>query len=240
MSTLLAELDHYDRGAIKMAIQNLVDELGGWEHFLADRQHLLLKPNFVVPEKAQGGATTHPDFYMAVAELIQATGRRVTIGESPAFGSAETGVRLHGVTDECKDRNIDVITFKAAKPIAGVPEEKSYAKLSIARELDDFDGLIDLPKLKVHDQLTFTGATKNLFGCVSGKRKFYRHNVCKNDPVRFSRMLLKNAAEASPVLCIGDGIQSMHGKGPRGGAMYPLNRIFENPRKHQSLRCSWI
>ena len=241
MATALIDQADYDRATIKAQLTRALDHIGGLEQILGGRKRIVLKPNFVVPERAEKVATTHPDVYMAVAEMLLDSGREVAIGESPAFGSAESAVHLHGVQEECADRGIRVLTFRRAKSAKGIADA-SYRKLSVAAELDEFDALINLPKIKVHQQFVFTAATKNLYGCVTGKRKFYRHNICANDPVRFARMILGNAELVSPVLNIGDGVSAMHVKGPRGGKPYPLGKLVvsENHLEHDWLVCRLI
>ena len=59
-----------------------------------------------------------------------------------------------------------------------------------------------------------------------GKRKFIRHNLCKNDPVRFARMVIANARRANCALHIADGIHAAHVTGPRGGTPYALHTIL--------------
>ena len=116
--------------------------------------------------------------------------------------------------------------FRRTSDCAGVPQDSNYARLTIAAELADWSSLVNLPKLTTHKQLMFTGATKNLYGCVTGKRKFVRHNLCKNDPVRFARMIVANARAANAVLHIADGIEAAHVTGPRGGTPYALQTVF--------------
>jgi len=190
------------------------------------RLRVLLKPNFVVPAPRSDASTTHPEFYMAIAELLIELGCDVGIGESPAIGSCAGGLKAHGVYKECLERDIEIVEFKSTQEIAGVSEQASWQTLTIAAELRDWDMIINCPKLKTHQQFTFTGATKNLYGCVTGKRKFFRHNQCGNDPRRFASMIRANADAANCLLHIGDGIDAMHVKGPRGGRSFPLQRIL--------------
>ena len=226
MATTFRDIESYNRDEIKSALDSALNDIGGLDKYLNDKTKILIKPNFVVAESHLKGSTTHPDFYMAVAEYLMAHGKQVTIGESPAFGSAQMTCRSHGVYKECKDKGIDIITFKKAESYEGLEDKKQYRNLSIAKELNDFDAMINLPKLKVHQQFVFTGATKNLYGCVTGKRKAYRHFVCENNPQLFARMILANAEMAKPVLNFGDGIMALHKRGPRNGEPYPLHKII--------------
>ncbi|MEN9359347.1 MAG: hypothetical protein RL095_882 [Verrucomicrobiota bacterium] len=230
-------LHSYERQGLKAALLRLLAPHGGLAA-LAPGKRVLLKPNFVMPEKPEDPSCTHPDFYMAVAELLLEEGRAVSIGESPAFGSCEKGLRMHGVYDECRSRGIGIVEFSGSRKFEGVAGDSWYEELSVAGELRDFDAVINLPKLKVHQQFVLTGAVKNLYGCVVGRRKFLRHNLCDNDPRRFARMIIANADAVAATLHLGDGIVAMHIKGPRGGRPYPLGQILlaQDPYAHDWLQ----
>ena len=229
----------YERHEIKAHIAAYFTSTGGFAKMFSDKKRVLLKPNFVVPEDPQGGATTHPDFYMAIAEFFLEQGCHVGIGESPAFGSCRKALKFHNVLDECQEKGIEIVEFNKNENYSDPQGEGSYKNLSIARELQNWDALVNLPKLKVHQQFVFSAATKNLYGCVTGSRKFIRHNMCKNDPVRFARMVMANAKKAAAVLHIGDGIEALHVKGPRGGEKYPLGKIIisQDYLSHDWLYC---
>lgn len=226
MSTQLTSLSPtYDRVKIKQALLELFEQGQYWGK-LSGKKTILLKPNFVIAEAPELCATTHPDFYMTLAELLKEKDFEVSIGESPAFGSCADALKAHGVYQECLDKNIAIVEFKTHEEYEGVQDSKNFDKLTIAAELQNFDAIINLPKLKVHQQFTFTAATKNLYGCVSGKRKVWRHNLCKNNPVEFAKMVIANAEKANALIHIADGIQALHVKGPRNGEPYPLGKII--------------
>lgn len=230
--------DRYDRDAIKQQLDPLILDRHLAKATSANRR-VLLKPNFVVPAPRTDASKTHPEFYLAVAELLLDRGFHVGIGESPAIGSCTSALKTHDALDECHRLGVEVVEFKSVEDYEGVASERHYGRLTIAKELSSWDAMINLPKLKTHQQFTFTAATKNLYGCVSGKRKFFRHNLCANDPVRFARMILANANQAASALHIGDGITAMHVKGPRNGEPFALNRIIvaEDHLAHDWLFC---
>jgi uncharacterized protein (DUF362 family) len=222
----LLEQTSYDRQEIKAKLSLSFEELGGLSKLLKGHKKVLLKPNFVMPEAAEGCSTTHPDFYMSLAELLLEANYEVGIGESPAFGTCAKSLKFHGVFKECQERGISIVEFKKNQVFSGVEGDTHYGQLTIAAELNDWPAVINVPKLKVHQQFMFTGATKNLYGCVTGSRKFFRHNLCANDPVRFAKMVIANAEKVDCCLHIADGINAMHVKGPRGGKPYPLGKII--------------
>lgn len=232
----------YNRAQIKRILGPLLDQSTLFNNSPKPKNSILLKPNFVLAAEPGRAVTTHPDFYMAVAELLLERNFKVGIGESPSFGSCAGALRAHGVLDECLAKGIAIVEFKQPESYSGVTQDKHYQTLTIAAELKNWDAIINLPKLKVHRQFTFTAASKNLYGCVTGKRKFIRHNLCANNPVRFARMILANAAKANCILHIGDGIQAMHVKGPTTGEPFPLGKIIisDNHLVHDWLFCRLI
>lgn len=220
-----AHIKEYDLQAIKEAIERGINALGGIHTLCREKRNLLLKPNFIQPDRAEICSTTHPTFILAVIDFLQENGFQVTIGESPAFGSVEACIEALELTQPLQDRSVPFFTFKKLRTFE-TGATGSYQRITIASELDQFDGVINLPKLKTHCQHHFTGATKNLYGCVPGKRKALRHMQSKNDLGAFTRMLLYNAKEAAPILNIADGIYSMHKHGPRKGEPFPLNVLL--------------
>lgn len=236
-SLVYRRVDTYRRPTLKAAIADALAPWGGLAGLIGSRRNLLLKPNFVAP--AADHSLTQPDFYLAVAELLLDHGCRVTIADSPAFGSAALCMRMQGALDEVRHLGIGVLTLQKPAPSHGVPSHQAqrFNTLTIAAELQDYDALINLPKLKVHQQFVFTGATKNLYGCVTGKRKAWRHFVCENNPVLFAQMILANARAANPLISIADGITSLHVRGPRGGQPYPLHLLAVSD---DTLAIDWL
>ncbi|MCB1740403.1 MAG: DUF362 domain-containing protein [Gammaproteobacteria bacterium] len=241
---MLRLLEHhsYNREAIKALLETALADTPLLRGGPRQTPSVLLKPNFVMPAPRSDASTTHPELYMAIAELLLARGFRVGIGESPAFGSCARALAAHGVLEECLALGISVVEFRQPRAHAGVEDDRRFRRLTVAAELGQWDTIVNLPKVKTHQQFTFTGATKNLYGCVVGKRKFIRHNLCGNDPVRFARMIIATAAQTACSLHIGDGIEAMHVRGPRGGQSYPLGRLIvaDDNLEHDWLLCRLI
>ena len=97
------------------------------------------------------------------------------------------------------------------------PRGQVYDHLVIAREALDRDGLINLPKLKTHCQLYMTGAVKNLFGCVAGKRKAWWHFKAGSYRDYFPLMLVETARLLNARLHLLDAVLAMEGNGPASG-----------------------
>jgi NAD-dependent dihydropyrimidine dehydrogenase PreA subunit len=95
----------------------------------------------------------------------------------------------------------------------------------IANGVLDSDGLVNLPKLKTHPLVRFTGAIKNQFGCIPGLLKSQYH-VKLPDPYDFATMLVDLNTLTKPRFCVMDGVVAMEGNGPRSGKLTNLNVLL--------------
>jgi len=224
MTIYYLKQDTYQIEGIKLKLEEALKSWGGIKELLNGRKNILLKPNLIKPQPVEMGITTHPVFILAIAEFLIDFGYKVSVADSPALGSAEHCLKKLGIDEELKKRGIPFFSFKQKRYFQGSGGPFSY--ISISREIFDFDGLINLPKLKTHCQSGFTGAVKNLYGCVPGKAKALRHMICGNNLQTFMKMILKNAEIVAPILTIADGIEALHQHGPTRGEIYPLHSIF--------------
>jgi uncharacterized protein (DUF362 family) len=101
--------------------------------------------------------------------------------------------------------------------------------ITIDRSVLEADVIINIPKLKTHQQLGFTGAIKNTFGCVNSKRKTLMHLRFSGRELEFGRMLLDVHYLVKPALNVVDGIIAMEGAGPRKGEPRKLGLIISSP-----------
>lgn len=89
--------------------------------------------------------------------------------------------------------------------------------LTVSGKALDVDAIINIPKLKAHVQLLYTAAVKNMYGCVCGKRKVWRHFQSNNDLRWYTEMLLANYQKVNPSFTIVDAVMAMEERGPSGG-----------------------
>jgi len=214
----LLKVDSYDT-ELKYHLIDLVDLIGGFDLFIKSGDYVLLKPNFVVPSSPEAAVNTHPDFIIAVCEILSDYGCRIFIGDSPMFGSVQQVVQKLGLYDRLKKYRVEIVEFKKSVPVDLSHDRlrvRKFKDLTLAGELQSFDKIINLPKLKSHVQMGVTLATKNLFGCVVGKRKTAWH--LKAGSIRnFARLIVEVALTVNPALNIMDGIVGMDRNGPCHG-----------------------
>lgn len=215
----------YDEARVRESINRILSLLGPEGSFVKPGQRVLLKPNFLMRADAKSGSLTHPSVIKAVAGWVKDRGAVPVIGDSPAFGSARSVACGLGLGSWIKQEGIEVVTLGRSRAVhVRIGEEHFH--LTVSSHVLDADAVINLPKVKAHAQLRITLAVKNLYGCVSGKRKPIRHTVSRGDLDWFARMLLANMMAIKPALNIVDGVHAMERIGPRGGDIRDLGLIF--------------
>ncbi len=179
---------------------------------------VLLKPNLLLKDLAGSCVNTNPLFVKAVANIVKDAGGLPFVGDSPAFGTARQVAAGCGLLRLLEKQGVPVVSLK---------RNRRYGRnVRITRSIDDFDSIINLPKLKAHGQMLFTGAVKNLYGMVSGKVKAWRHLTARSSREKFSLMLLGICEQVRPCLTLVDAIDIMEKTGPRDGVLKNAGLIF--------------
>ena len=221
---VLVRCESYDFSEVKKAIEKGINLLGGPSNFVSQNEKILLKPNWLTADPPEKCVTTNPTVFKAVAEILQAVGAILSVGDSPAFQSPENASRKTGVAAVASELKISLADFQSGKEVL-FNEGHQNKKFTIANGVLDNDGVISLPKMKTHAFQRITGAIKNQFGCIPGARKGEFH-VRIPDASDFAKMLIDLNAYVHPRLYIMDGIMAMEGNGPRGGTPKKMNVLL--------------
>jgi uncharacterized protein (DUF362 family) len=204
--------DGYELKKIKLSIRRVFSLLGGVERFIRRGEKVLIKPNFIIPRPPQQAAQTDPAVVIALAQIIKDFGARPVVGDSPAWNSIAACVKALGLKDPLKRLDVPVIALN--KPVR---RRIGDGSVGISRFVLEADKIINLPKLKTHQQLGATFAIKNMFGCVSGKQKAFLHFTKGKSHEAFCEMLIDIFKLVGPVLTIIDAVVGMEGQGPING-----------------------
>ncbi len=180
-------------------------------------QQILLKPNLITARNGRL-ACTDGRFIAAVARWFLDMGARVTVGDSPSFGSARSVLRAIGVLPELERLAVSTVEFRHVTEMM-LPCGQRAALATAALECDL---LVNLPKVKAHSQMRLTLAVKNLFGCLVGFHKPWWHMVHGGADGRFADLLVDLLKVLPPGCTVVDGIVAMHETGPIHGEPHPL------------------
>ncbi len=223
----LQSLADYDPERVKDSLHLLLEPLGGIDTYIKPGQKVLIKPNLLSGKAPEKAVTTHPEIVRQVILLAQSAGGIVSVGDSPGIGKPESVARKCGILDVIEETGARFAPFDESVPInlkAG-----TFHHLEVAKEALGTDVIINLPKLKTHQMMGYTGAVKNLFGLVVGMRKARLHLQAGTDKAYFALMLLELAERFKPALSIMDAVVAMEGNGPGNGDPVQVGALLASP-----------
>jgi uncharacterized protein (DUF362 family) len=141
--------------------------------------------------------------------------------------------------DELKELGVPVKQLDKPKACRIGMMNTSVGISSVALEADV---IINLPKFKTHQQLVATFAVKNMFGCVSGKRKAIWHFAKGKREGDFCGMLIDIYRFVNPVVTIIDAVTVMDGPGPIRGRARPLGYLIggTDPMSLERVCCKLV
>jgi uncharacterized protein (DUF362 family)/Pyruvate/2-oxoacid:ferredoxin oxidoreductase delta subunit len=211
----IVRVSGYETDVLRPALKQMLGLLGGMDAFVRPGDRVLIKPNLLSARTPDRAVTTHPALVEAVVEEVKRAGGIPWVGDSP--GGAARGVDRvvtnTGIKDAARRTGAELMNFEAS----GAERRRvNGAEFYIARPPLEADRIINLPKLKTHSLVLYTGAVKNMFGVIPGFRKAEYHRDHPR-PDDFSRTLVDIYSAVPPTLNIMDGLLAMEGKGPSSG-----------------------
>jgi uncharacterized protein (DUF362 family) len=215
----LVHCSDYNAAVLVELVATLFQAIG-WQTSRGAR--VLVKPNLLAPKPPDFLPCTNPRLVRAACEYLLAQGVKVTVGDSPSFG---TGIRVAekiGLAEALADLPVNLIDLNRPKMVRLISRA---GKVAISRPVLDFDGIVNLPKLKVHRMLGLSGAVKNHFGCVTSLWKSFLHVLWGDRDNRFESMLMDLLDLLPPSVSLLDAVVAMHVSGPVDGSPFPLRML---------------
>ena len=227
---IVQECESYEVDRIINIINNGIKELGGWSEFVKPLDRVLLKVNLIGPKPPESASLTHFEFVRAIVRILRALECEVWIGDSS--GGAIAGIaptaqafQVSGLAQMAKEEGALIKNFDKEGAVEVPRVSKQDETMFLAKPLFDADVIINLPKFKTHSMGIYTGAVKNVFGCLPGlrKAKYHRDSPAPED---FGAILADIHQALSIPLHIMDGVVAMQGEGPTAGDPYPAKKIL--------------
>jgi uncharacterized protein (DUF362 family) len=218
----------YETGKVYGSVKTAVDLLGGMDKFVRKGDKVLLKPNLLCARTPEKAVTTHPEIIRALIRLVREAGGVPVVGDSPSasithpdpvenFKSINKLWELTGMKKVCEEEGAELVSFeRGGVETFRVEGRKHTPVVIISKKVLECDSVINLAKLKTHNLTLYTGAVKNLFGCVPGIRKTAYHAEAIR-PADLSELLVDILGIIRPRLSVLDGVLAMDGNGPNTG-----------------------
>ncbi len=204
------------KGSISDILKQAVADSG-----LHGKKKIYVKPNMSHPEYVPG-VVTCPELLGELVGLLRDGNSEVVVGESNGFNyPCNSAFEKTGIEAAVKRAGGSIINLSEDKvvkvkfPDSGTP----LKELVLPKTILDADASVDLPLMKTHEIAMYSGAIKNLFGCVPSNRRIYLHPYL---PEVFYRLytILK------PQLTIMDARIGIEGNGPTKGKPVKMNLML--------------
>lgn len=206
----LRSCNSYDMGQLYPVVGELLAATG----FVPRGKHVLVKPNLL---RAHALTCTQPEVVHAVCRYLLDCGAKVTVGDSPGFGTAQSVASFIGLEAVLRFLNIPLVNFTYA-----VPRVLSRGcHVGLAREALEADVILSVPRLKAHSQFGVTCAVKNCYGCIVGLRKAWLH-ARYGGGEGFESVVADVYTELPQVVALVDAVTAMHVTGPSAGKPFKM------------------
>jgi uncharacterized protein (DUF362 family) len=178
---------------------------------LRGKRTIFIKPNLSHPEYLPG-VVTSPELMSQLVGLLRDGNSEVIVGESNGFnypcwaafdktGAQEAVQKAGGTVINLSEDKVVEVKFQGNTPLK---------RLFLPKTILDADAVVDLPLMKTHEFMVYSGAIKNLFGCVPSNKRIYLHPYLPEVMYRLYTLL-------KPQLTIMDARTGIEGNGPTKG-----------------------
>jgi uncharacterized protein (DUF362 family) len=178
---------------------------------LRGKRTIFIKPNMSHPGYIPG-VVTDPALLSELVSLLRDEAEEVVVGESNGFNyPCRSAFENTGIEAAVKKAGGTVVNLSEDKVVkVKFPGNGPLKSLFLPKTVLDADAVVDAALMKTHEFAVYSGAIKNLFGCVPSNRRIYLHPYL---PEVFYRLY----AVFNPQLTVMDARVGIEGNGPTKG-----------------------
>jgi uncharacterized protein (DUF362 family) len=146
---------------------------------LRGKRKIFIKPNLSHPEYLPG-VVTNPELMAQLVGLLRDANSEVIVGESNGYNyPCWTAFDKTGMQKAVEAAGGTAINLSEDKVVeVKFPDGCPLKRLFLPKTIMDADAVVDLPLMKTHEFMAYSGAIKNLFGCVPSNRRIYLSPTC--------------------------------------------------------------
>ncbi len=230
----LSACGSYEPQEVEEAVANALSALGGLDRFIQPGMRVAIKTNLVLKSSPESATITHPAVIAAVAKQVMALGATAIIGDSPGGpftpGRMKSIYQAAGLAEVAAQTGAELNMDLEGEAVY-TPEAKRLKQWQICRFITQADAIINCAKLKTHGLTRYTGAVKNLYGCIPGTVKVEYH-FRMPELKDFSDMLVDIACHVKPMLSLIDAVVAMEGDGPSAGTPRAVGCLLASEDAH--------
>jgi uncharacterized protein (DUF362 family) len=189
-----------------------------WQRYVQGK--VFIKPN-LCSKNYIPGAVTNPQVLFHLVSHLRDRVEEVIVGESNGYNyCCDAALKMTGVEKIVKKAGGKTINLSNDETVK-VQNSKTFLlkNFPLPKTLVEADSLIDVPVMKTHEFTTYSGAIKNLFGCIPDDRRIFLHP-------NFEMALHDLVVLLKPKFVVMDATISMEGNGPNRGIAIPMNLLL--------------
>ena len=179
---------------------------------LHGKQTIFVKPNMSHPEYVPG-VVTSPALISELVGLLRDNNSEVIVGESNGFNYPCRGAfEKTGIEEAVKKAGGTVINLSEDE-VVKVRFKNRYSsvkELFLPKTVLKAEVTVDIALMKTHEFAMYSGAIKNLFGCIPSNRRIYLHPYLGEVFYRLYKVI-------KPQLTVMDARVAIEGNGPTKG-----------------------
>jgi uncharacterized protein (DUF362 family) len=186
---------------------------------LKKKRRIFIKPNMSDPSYLPGVVTT-PTLVYDLVRRLRDHAEEVIVGESNGYNyHCSQAFKGTGIEEAVKKAGGTAINLSEDKAVKVNIRNSPVRHLLLPKTLIDSDAVVDMPVMKTHEFKIYSGALKNLFGCVPDDRRIFMHH-------QLDEVLYQLYSILKPQLTVMDAITAMEGNGPTKGKPVKMNLIL--------------
>ncbi|MDP2907264.1 MAG: DUF362 domain-containing protein [Nanoarchaeota archaeon] len=223
MKVSIVKCDSYAQKKVDQAVEESLNLIG---FKFKKGMKVLLKPNLLAPFKPECNVTTHPSILIALCKLLKKENAKIFIGDSPGYPNTKRTFEICGMVDVANEYCAELSDFNSLNSIKFENKNNKVLKeVNLPEVINKVNLIINLPKLKTHVFMKYTGAVKNLYGFIIGGKKGYYHLMTRTEK-KFAEMLIDLHDFVKPQLTVMDAVIGMEGNGPASGMLKQTGLIL--------------
>lgn len=192
-----------------LLVRRAIDALGGMKRFVSNQDRVVVKPNCGWDRMPLHAANTNPLVVAEVVRLCYEAGAKHVVVTDASCNEAARCFTQSGIWDAAYHARAEV----------QLPSQHHFRSMRLNGEvlsdwpvyktLIDTDKLINVPVAKHHNLAKYTGAMKNWYGSLGGRRNRLHQNIDVS--------VADLATFLKPTLTVLDATRVLMRNGPQGG-----------------------
>lgn len=203
----------------RVLVERAVAALGGMARFISRGDIVAIKPNIGWDRTPYQAANTNPDVVAALVRLVLEAGASQVVVTDASCNDARRSFQRSGIWRAAHEEGAAVILPSEHRFRAMRLQGELLTEWPVYKPLVEADKIINVPVAKHHNLCRYTGAMKNWYGLLGGRRNRLHQNI--------DLSIADLATFVRPTLTVIDATRVLMRNGPQGGNIDDTRELFQ-------------